>query len=287
VQKELQCELGQGWRDAYAGVFTVSRQNGIDKTNETQEWGYTVSDSVPHVGAPLPEIRVSITNRSLGWPLFALQAKSENPHESLIRLAVVPIFTDAADILKPFIIVGHNESSGVQWVSPEEISNNFITQVSTLGAKPKISMVLDASKAPKTDFIDGTDVTHEELEKIFPFGYAVFYLNDKGQIDTHEFRNNLANWKIDWSSVKIEPNFSSVIVRFTMPEVDANPGTGSNLKIQVNNGLFIVDLQLKKGAIRPIGLMLGGNPVPYVAVLSDNERKPVFAIGFRIPTPDL
>jgi hypothetical protein len=130
------------------------------------------------------------------------------------------------------------------------------------------------------DFIEGTDFTHKQLDHIFPFGYAVIYLNSEGEKETHEFHNNLLNWKIDWDQVKIEPHFGSGMVTFTIPDMFANGGTGNH----VEGTTDVFTMPMKRGLVKPAGIGFGGDPAPYVAILSDNQRSPIFAIGFRIPS---
>jgi hypothetical protein len=64
----------------------------------------------------------------------------------------------------------------------------------------------------------------------------------------------------------------------------------------MTNGTFIfkaigsksvTSIALKSGTFRPVGgQIVEDAPTPYIVVLSDNQRSPVFAIGFRIPSPN-
>jgi hypothetical protein len=139
---------------------------------------------------------------------------------------------------------------------------------------------------PQPDYIEGTEVARKQLEQIFPFGYAIIYLNEENQKEIHEFRSKLSNWRINWDLVKIEPNFESGNVTFTTPNIDANAADKGSVLV-MSNSTFVVNIRLQKGVSRVGPIQFGAVPVPYFAILNDNQRKPVFAIGFRIPTKEL
>lgn len=129
------------------------------------------------------------------------------------------------------------------------------------------------------DYVEGTHFTREQLDNIFPFGYAVIYLDQDGKKEIHDFHNNLLNWNVDWDSVKIEPDIGAGKVSWTIGEISIEGKNIHNYKIAA----------LKFSSPFRMGISgwnlvhIDNNPTAYFAILSDNQYKPVFAIGFRIP----
>jgi hypothetical protein len=132
----------------------------------------------------------------------------------------------------------------------------------------------------QADYIEGTEFTRKQLEDFFPFGYAVIYLNEDGEKQIHEVHNKLMDWKIDWDQVKIEPDFQNGVATFMVPDVSASGTAG---RIMTFGSHFVVQIPLKNGICRRIGIYVGNNPTPTISVLNANERKPVFLVGYRIP----
>jgi hypothetical protein len=135
---------------------------------------------------------------------------------------------------------------------------------------------------PQPDYIEGTKYTQKRLSEIFPFGYSLLFFGQNRILNNEIFKNGMMDWKLDVDDVSINPDFYSGKVTWTIPNVNATPdGTGS--QITIVGGKFTVDAPLKAGYARRTGFLLGNKPVMHVMTLGDNQRTPVFAIGFRIP----
>jgi hypothetical protein len=133
-----------------------------------------------------------------------------------------------------------------------------------------------------TDYIEGTEYTQKRLEDIFPFGYAVFFFGQNRILRNEVFKNGLLDWKLDVDQVAIAPDFFTGQVTWTIPNVNTTPD-GPGPKIIINGGTVSASVPLKKGCIRRTGFYLANKPVMHVMTLGDNQRTPVFVVGFRIP----
>jgi hypothetical protein len=92
----------------------------------------------------------------------------------------------------------------------------------------------------------------------------------------------LLDWTIDWDKVKIDPDISAGKVAWTIPPISA---TGPHVNMKFINSPIHGTTSFKKEIVRARGMFLGPNdPLPYVGILSDDQRHPVFVIGFRIPS---
>ena len=136
----------------------------------------------------------------------------------------------------------------------------------------------------QTDFIEGTDINRKQMEYEFPFGYAIFYFGQNKIQRCEIFKNGLMDWKADMDAVEIEPNFNTGIVTWKIPNITAISPGGHGLNLEI--GMQTMTCELKRKAVARCGVYAGNNPVLYVATLNANQRTPVFAIGFRIPSPD-
>jgi hypothetical protein len=143
------------------------------------------------------------------------------------------------------------------------------------------SLVESAKSTEKR--IEGTDVSHEQLTDLFPFGYAVIYITENKRIRYEVFKNGLMDWKLDWDRLKVEPDIVSGNVTWTVCDLEGT-SPDSSLAIHVGKMTVVRPLQ-KNGQIYPMAIIFERKPVPYVMTLSDNQRTPIFAIGFRIPAP--
>jgi hypothetical protein len=132
-------------------------------------------------------------------------------------------------------------------------------------------------------YIEGTDITHKQLQEVFPFGYAVIYLGQNKRFRYEVFKNGLMDWKIDLDKVTIDPDFASGKVTWKIQPTSAEGQAG---QIQFVNSTVSVICPMKNGTTNKAGFIIGNNPVPYVATLNADQRNPVFALGFRIPSSD-
>lgn len=132
------------------------------------------------------------------------------------------------------------------------------------------------------DFIEGTIVTHHDLEKRFPFGYIVF--SKKSGIWTHSPPPSLEKmrWTANWDEVRIEPNFTDGTVKWIIPDFQS---TNTGLQYRDNSPAeFTGTLELKKMIVT--GYLFSRNqPMPCLVTLNSDQRFPVFLLGFFIPDP--
>ena len=132
------------------------------------------------------------------------------------------------------------------------------------------------------DYVEGTRFTHAELKDIFPFGYTIFYSDGNERFRYEVVTNGLLDWSIDLDNVKFEPDFSRGIVSLHIPPLSAKGKNGATMDdVEMGDG----SMPFKTGAIFKFPFVFANLPAVWVAVLSDNQRMPVFALGFRIPTP--
>jgi len=130
------------------------------------------------------------------------------------------------------------------------------------------------------DYIDGTKCTHAELKEMFPFGYVVFSFRE-GRWTFQPHSDGHLETKVAWENVKITPDFARRTVTWTIPNISYSlPRTGLSGGRNAIENTF----PLKVGkAYKDPGFVILGEPATYVAALSDNQRFPVFVLGFRIP----
>lgn len=128
--------------------------------------------------------------------------------------------------------------------------------------------------------VPSTRVTHVQLTEMFPFGYAViYYTEEKRFIYVHQ--KDLMHWTFDWQAIKVEPNFATGVVKWTVPQVTGTSTAGSKITFKI--GELISEQPFKEdGQIHSIGIHIQGKPVPCVMTLNDNPEAAVFALGFRI-----
>jgi len=170
--------------------------------------------------------------------------------------------------------VASGSNSGVIQAGPNSTVN------STRGDNSPIIQFTQYVHVQAKDYIPGTEYTHGNLDKAFPFGYAVIYGSQNKRYRYEVITNKLMDWTFDLNQTQIEPDFASGSVSIKMPSIS---GDSTNITIRVERGTFT--MPLRKGVFRRAAFYLGSNPVPHLAVLSDNQQNPVFAIGFRIPLP--
>jgi len=133
---------------------------------------------------------------------------------------------------------------------------------------------------PQSDYIEGTTVTHKQLRSFFPFGYAVVYPYGNERYSYVAFTNNLMNWDIDLTKVKIDPDFAGRTVTADIPTPVTVTGK-TNFKVEDMTILSVAPL--RAGVYKPIFPIYWPNyPSPNLPILSADQRNPVFALGYRI-----
>jgi hypothetical protein len=144
-------------------------------------------------------------------------------------------------------------------------------------------VVTNATTSP-SDYIPGTDWTESELRNLFPFGYCVIsFTGDKWTYEVPP--QGSFRWDISWNLLRIVPNFTKRTVHWVVPggwkEINKakniiNIGYGNQTEFDrpmTYDRYYPVQI----GPLRP-----SGDPWPCVITLSDNQRSPVFAFGFRL-----
>jgi len=135
---------------------------------------------------------------------------------------------------------------------------------------------------PQPDFIEGTRYTQNRLNEIFPYGYVVFWYGQNHILRNQISKNGKQDWKLDVDAVSLDPDFDSGKVTWMLPSVNSTP-EGFWPELTINGSTIHVTANLKEGFARQAGFLVENKPMMYVMTLSDNQRTPVFAIGFRIP----
>lgn len=140
---------------------------------------------------------------------------------------------------------------------------------------------------PLSGPIAGTEFKHSDVKHIFPYDYGLISLEEGKPLRHEEFRgetNKFLNWKIDWKHITAEPDVAAGKVVFGIPVRTDGP----NLALSLGTGYttLTITAQLKTGAMATPPVVFHNKPVLYVCTLSDNQRKPVFAVGFRITSPE-
>jgi hypothetical protein len=176
--------------------------------------------------------------------------------------------------VRVYVRTSENRSADAERKEEHAVITNIPGQFSNLSA----AMVV------QQDYIGGTRFTHKKVREIFPFGYAVIYFSGEQRFRYETFRTGLIEWTLDWNNVKIEPDFSAATVHWTIPTVlikGTNVHHGSTADLNV--GAIETESVFKAGAMNRVGIVdFKDDPVIYVGTLSDNQRSPVFVIGFRI-----
>lgn len=175
----------------------------------------------------------------------------------------------------------------ISWVIMSGTHKFIKNRLSIIATTPPTAPALTIFAVPQQDYIEGTEVTRKALDKFFPFGSVVFFYGQNRILRNEIFSNGMMEWTIDVAKVKIEPDFTTGKVKWEIPPVSI-VSTNSKLFIHQDfvNSKMIIMGELKNGAFAQGPFDFGNNPVLYVATLSDNQLHPVFALGYRIPTPD-
>lgn len=145
--------------------------------------------------------------------------------------------------------------------------------------------------APQT--IAGTHITHDVISEIFPYGYGLLFVSD-AQPTRHKVfigTNNLIKWDVDWEKIEITRDVAAGAMKLNVPaKIDTPEGAkGGQLFISGPSGGYtqlVFGSKLKTGWMALSPIYMRNKPALCVLTLSDNQRTPIFAIGFRIVTDE-
>ena len=135
------------------------------------------------------------------------------------------------------------------------------------------------------DYVDGTTTERAELRTQFPFGYVVV----RQSVDMETWQPNPLNhieWRIDWDKTTINPDFATRTVSWQIINPSATKlRNGKKVgSLNSDNVAFLQTVPLIVGDYYPVrAVSLGANePQIFVGTISDNQRIPVFVLGFRL-----
>jgi hypothetical protein len=136
------------------------------------------------------------------------------------------------------------------------------------------------------DYIRGTRVTLSQMDKRFPFGWYIFYWDDRGIMRWEPGPGNTLI--MNWGEMTISPDFTSNVVNFTF--LDLAWHKVQNGQTQFVSGVLGVTINqqvpMEENRFVPLGFNFPGNePALYLGTLNADQRTPIFAIGFRIRGP--
>jgi hypothetical protein len=136
------------------------------------------------------------------------------------------------------------------------------------------------SLAP-SETVPGTNVTERQLREAFPFGYVIFSQRD-GKWTYSPLPSDKMQYTGDWDKVAIGIDFEHGGVRWIVPDFNS-----TNTNIKLTAGRITADVPLNPKQITIVRAFVFGNQaILCVATLSDNQRFPVFVLGFRIVSED-
>jgi hypothetical protein len=133
-------------------------------------------------------------------------------------------------------------------------------------------------------YIEGTTIRLSDLDNEFPYGWVAFR-RATGDQWTHQVDpHGHLRYNINWDDVKIEPDPSTEQVKWSIPF----SAIGAPFQISIENGMISNQVPMIVGQRIGFYYLDFGHPevLPYVETLSNDQRRPVFALGFRIPTSD-
>jgi hypothetical protein len=144
---------------------------------------------------------------------------------------------------------------------------------------------LTTKPAQPIDYIEGTTFTYAMLKDALPFGYVLFYWRD-GEIRSWiPHPDSRLEWNVDWNRVRITPDFAERTVVFEFPEIGFSYlQDGVRKPVGSGNRVTTRPITMRVGDLRGLQAIFHGKnePTLCVATLSDNQRTPVFIVGFRI-----
>jgi hypothetical protein len=180
-----------------------------------------------------------------------------------------------------------NSSPAIVQSATTTASNSPITQFAAGTANLTIvPNVISAAPLNPADAVPGTEFTHSALRDLFPYGYGLVYCDDEPPLRYEVFKegNKKLDWDVDWKNIVIERDVAAMTVRFHVPA----RAEGTNIIIAGPDKYseIVFPSRLKTGTLARGGFQFRNVPVLYALTLNGNQRKPVFAIGYRITTDD-
>jgi hypothetical protein len=141
------------------------------------------------------------------------------------------------------------------------------------------------TQAAVPEYIRGTKTTLNQMERWFPFGWYIFYPENHGSLHSDPGPRNKV--MMDWKAVEIISDFSSNKVQFWFTDPvwwKVENGTNRSMfhleqmsigkLVDIKREIFYVFDAIKSES--------PNDPVPWLGTLNDDQRAPVYAIGFRI-----
>ncbi len=145
----------------------------------------------------------------------------------------------------------------------------------------RIKLAIKTSIPSLPDYFPGTQITRSRLREVFPFGYAVIFFGKSERERWEVWRTGKLEWKIDLDNIIIDPHPETDTVSWVIPPISA---IGTNYHGEFHGVNLYVTSHFTPGSMENSGFVIADAPNIYVAVLGNNQRTPVFAIGFRIPS---
>lgn len=183
-----------------------------------------------------------------------------------------------------FWLMGHRKRQGVHKM-PKWAPRMVSISIGLIG----VFVFLYAVQHERPDLgevIEGTKTTLADMDDAFPFGYIIFTIRDG--VQTRLFRpESHLHWKVmDWEQIKISPDFANNTVEWTVPHISASLITnGTTVQLLEDCKIGPQRVPMVLGKAFPLGgivMMKETQPNIYVAMIGNNQRQPVFAMGFRI-----
>jgi len=209
------------------------------------------------------------------WGKWELPKKSDDKKADTQPAISAPITGNQNQQVNAPISGGSNNSQlnapGASNVTQQNNSGSIVNN-GTVGTMNNYTV-----QKVSTGKIPGTETTTEVLDKFFPFGWIVCVGGDKRTFfpDTRD----VIQWDIPLGEIVFEPDFAAGTASFTIPYSKIFwPARGSSIEALSES----LDLPLKKGMGRPSQFRSIGQPGLHVVILSEDQRRPAFAFGFRI-----
>jgi hypothetical protein len=144
---------------------------------------------------------------------------------------------------------------------------------------------------PPSETVDGKQIlSARRLRDLFPFGYYVFSKKEGQWTYEATPEANRLQYHIDPKRVQIEPDFAKKTVHWKIL-LSAEAPNGQAFALQDNLVELTVPMTTRRGQsgeiVHPVFLLpffyQENQPSPFVVTLDDDQRFPVFTLGFRIP----
>jgi len=140
-------------------------------------------------------------------------------------------------------------------------------------AESRHVQVLQALGIRAANFVDS-------LRAKFPYGYVLFGAVPGGDTVYLPFYKGELFVSADWASTKFEPDYANKTIRVKVSQPQWKQDIGATLRINV--GTAVSTFPLKKGESMPFQLVRSeGQPMMYFEILDDDQRNPVYVIGFK------